>query len=140
MPHLTISTHKYPQLLDDFAAEAEKNGWLAVRHTGRHAGRFYINCSYSHIKPAFASGLMALLTRVAMEENPVYQHSPKLRDMARDLPSPYEPGLKDLTRFLRHSGKLHLEGYVTFRMTEYREKLDMMSYSLIKKLKLIQHD
>ena len=140
MSRLNISTYKYPQLLDDFAAEAEKNGWLAIRHTGREAGRFYINCSYDRGQPVLANGLMALLTQVAIEENPVYQHSSKLRDMARDLPSPYEPGLVNLRVYLQHSDKLHLEGYVAFRMGEYREKLDMMSYSLIKKLKLIRHD
>jgi len=85
---------------------------------------------------------MTLITEIALLENPVYKYSAKLRDMAKDLRGTpiYNEGLIALSHFLKHSRLLHLEGYVAFRMSEYREKLDFMSYSLIKKMKLIQQD
>ena len=142
MKRLTISTYKYNQLLDDFATDGEKNGWLIIQGAGARAKVFFKSCRYCHIQPAFGEGLMALLTHIAMQENPVFRHSPKLQEMANDLRSTpvYTAALKNLTRYLKRNNTLHLEGYVAFRMGEYREKLDMMSYSLIKKLKLIQED
>ena len=85
---------------------------------------------------------MALLANIAQQENPLYQQSQKLREMAGDLQGTalYSSLQKSLEHFVKHNQVLHLEGYVTFRMTEYREKLDMMSYSLIKKMKLCHKD
>jgi len=92
--------------------------------------------------PVLTNGLIALLIDIALEENPVYRHSQKLRDMAYDLRDTalHRKLAGDLTRFLTRARDLHLEGYLNFRMAEYREKLDMMSYSLIKKMKLTQQD
>ena len=142
MKQLTVYTRKYRQPLEDFAAYAVSKG-VNLRRAGElSCGLFSINCLYSHAETAFVGGLMTLLTDIAMQENPVYLHSPKLRDMAADLHSTplYAAVFKEFKQFLRHSRMLHLEGYVVFRMAEYREKLDMMSYSLIKKMKLIQQD
>ena len=142
MKQLTIYTKRYGQLLKDFAADATNNG-LIIRRTDRiSGGLFSINCLCNRTGPAFARALMMLLTDIALLENPIYQHSPKLREMAGDLcDTPlYAAAQRDFSHFLRYNRTLHLEGYVTFRMAEYREKLDILSYSLIKKMKLIQQD
>ena len=142
MKQLTISTHRYSRLLEDFASAIASGGVIIRRAPVLNGGLFSVNCRYNHVTTAFIDGLMTLLTDIALQENPVYQHSPKLREMAGDLHSTplYAAVYKDFAHFIKHSRTLHLEGYVAFRMTEYREKLDMMSYSLIKKMKLIQKD
>ena len=140
MKQLTITTHLYSRQLSDYAARAVDDGFFTVRSSGWNGGVFSINCQYN--PPALYKGLMTLLADIAMLENPVYQHSTKLQCMARDLLSApaYSTYEKALAGFLKHSKVLHLEGYVAFRMAEYREKLDLMSYSLIKKLKLTCQD
>jgi len=142
MKQLTICTHRYSQQLEAFAACATNSGWLTTSKAGWKGGLYSVICQYNSLTPAFTGGVMTLLTDIALQENPIYQNSLKLQDMAHDLRETplYTAGLRYLIRFMRHSRVLHLEGYVAFRMAEYREKLDMMSYSLIKKLNLIQHD
>ena len=142
MKQLTISTHRYNRRLEEFAAAVACSGVIIRKAEGLNCGLFNVNCQYGHAEPAFIEGLMTLLADIAIQENPVYQHSPKLREMAGDLCGTplYAAVRKDLTRFIKRSRVLHLEGYVAFRMSDYCEKLDMMSYSLIKKMKLIQQD
>jgi len=140
MKQLTIYTNRYSQLLEEFTASAASNVLIVRRAGWLNGGLFAINCAYN--PAAFARGLMTLLADIALQKNPIYQNSQKLRDMAGDLRGTdlYTTALGELSRFLKHNRILNLEGYVTFRMSEYREKLDMMSYSLIKKMKLIQQD
>jgi len=142
MKLLTIYTHRYHKLLENFAASwatGVKPSICKVR--GQKSGPFSV-CIHSTTEPSFVEELMALLIDIALQENPIYRYAPKLRDMAADLERTqlYKNLQRDLNRFLKHSRTLHLEGYIAFRMTEYREKLDMMSYSLIKKMKLTQQD
>ena len=142
MKQLTIYTRRYRQQLEDFAEFAVNSG-VNLRRAGKlDCGMFSINCLYNHTDTVFIGGLMTLLTDIALQENPIYLHSPKLREMAGELrdTSLYTAAYKDFICFLKHNRELYLEGYVAFRMAEYREKLDMMSYSLIKKMKLIQQD
>ena len=143
MKQLTICTHKYIQLLEDFAARVKDSSPLTIRRCGEIIdGRFSVDCLINPTDLIFIQELMALLTDIALRENPVYKHSPKLRLLAEDLRTTalYHSLIGGLIRFLKHSRDLHLEGYVAFRMTEYRHKLDILSYSLIKKMKLIQQD
>ena len=82
--------------------------------------------------------LTCLLERIIILKHPVYGHSSKLTDMAFELRQTeiHQANVLELTRYLMENDLLHLEGYTTFRMTDYRNKLDMMMYYLIKKLKL----
>jgi len=138
MAKLTISTHRYRHILESFASRPDIGGQI----TRRKGLLFSVNCLYLHNDINFTERLMALITEIALLENPVYKYSAKLRDMAKDLQGTplYTQGLSELSYFLKHSRLLHLEGYAAFRMSKYREKLDIMSYSLIKKMKLIQQD
>jgi len=143
MKQLTLLTSRYKQLLDSFTSHASTDGGLTIRKTGNLSNAiFFTNCFISPSEPVFIEGLINLLVNIALQENPVYQHSSKLRDMAGDLQGTqlYANLRRGLIRFMKHSPSIHLEGYVAFRMKEYREKLDMMSYSLIKKMKLIRQD
>ena len=143
MKQLTICTHKYSRQLENFVARPGEAAWLVTQPAAWRDGVFSATCQYYHGKPPdFAKGLMGLLTDIAMQENPIYQHSPKLRAMASDLCNTplYAMGLNSLARFIKRSNLLHLEGYVTFRMTDYCEKLDLLSYSLIKKIKFAKQD
>jgi len=142
MKQLTICTHLYSQLLRNFTTHAQNCDWLAKPEPNRKDGLHTVYCQYNNAQAAFAKGLMTLLAEIAVQENPIYQHSPKLQDMAYDLRKTplYAAELRGLIRFLKHNRTLHLEGYVAFRMADYREKLDMMSYSLIKKLNFNRQD
>ncbi|MCL2572012.1 MAG: hypothetical protein FWE11_06375 [Defluviitaleaceae bacterium] len=138
MKPLTIHTYKYKDLIINFADDND----IAVRSTSSSkCGLFSIHCL---IKPndSFIEGFMELLITIALEENPIFNQSPKLRSMADDLRSTplYVALSKDIKTFIKKNNNLHLEGYVTFRMTEYGETLDLMSYTLIKKMNLIQQD
>ena len=140
MKRLTLYTHRYELALRDFAAGAADNGLITVRRAGWRGNNrvFCVCCLWDALQPDFTDGLMVLLEEIAMQENPVYRQSPKLRDLGSDLRHTpvHSQGVKSLDQFLKLNRGLHLEGYVTFRMSEYCETLDMMTYSLIKKLKL----
>ena len=143
MRQLTIYTHRYNQLLELFTSATRPDSRLTVRRAKKHSGKaIYTRCYSNPTEPDFIEALTALLIDIALQENPVYQHSPKMREMAGDLRGTqvYANLRRGLIRFVKNNRTLHLEGYVAFRMKEYREKLDMMSYSLIKKMKLIRND
>ena len=143
MKLLTICTHNYSQMLECFVARAVADSTLTIRRRQwAHSKLVSAVCAYNPTSPVVAQKLTNLLVDIALQENPVYKQSAKLREMAADLRvTPiYDALCRDVTHFIKHSRVLHLEGYVTFRMSEYREKLDIMSYSLIKKLKLIRQD
>jgi len=129
-------------MLEEFTARSKDCGWFAVHRSGWESGLFTVCCQYDNSKQALAKGLMTLIADIVVQENPIYQHSSKLQDMAHDLRKTplFATGLKGLARFLKHNNALHIDGYVAFRMTDYREKLDIMSYTLIKKLKFNQQD
>ena len=133
MKELAIFTYKYIELLNGFAVSC-------AQEVRRKNNMYFVKCTTT--EPAFISRLLNLLIDIALQENPIYQQSPKLREMAKDLhQTEVYTNLKNaLATYVRYNRVLHLEGYIAFRMAEYREKLDMMSYSLIKKMKLIQHD
>ena len=96
------------------------------------AGGLHIaRCRLSNLN---IDALAALLERIVILQHPVYGHSPKLADMALELRE--LQNIKNLENFLQENNSLHLEGYATFRMHEYRSKLDITMYCLIKKLKL----
>jgi len=86
----------------------------------------------------FIQALMLLLYDIAIQENPVYRHSPKLSDLAEGLQNTHLHihDTRRLKAFIQANKELHLDGYVAFRMEEYREKLDMMLYTIIKKINL----
>ena len=85
-----------------------------------------------------AEALLVMLEEIAVLENPVYRHSPKLRALADGLRGTplHQRELVRLREFLKTASSLNIEGYITFRMVEYREKLDMVAYTLIKKMNL----
>jgi len=136
MKQLTILTYHYSTFLSNFVAHTG-TGELLVRR----GGLTLVKC-VNFANATFCERLLELMVDIALDENPLYQQSAKLRDLAGDLrATPVYGRLRSgLRQFLRHSQTLCLEGYLTFRMSEYREKLDMMSYSLIKKMKLTPQD
>ncbi|MCL2421469.1 MAG: hypothetical protein FWD03_06380 [Defluviitaleaceae bacterium] len=82
-----------------------------------------------------------LLEHIVILAHPVYGHAPKLADMAFDLRNTeiHQTNTINLARYIKEHDVLHLEGYATFRMANYRHKLDMMMYCLVKKLKLTEN-
>ena len=143
MRRLNIYTTKYEQELRDFAAKAAAAGQIAIGCSRycekRRLYRLECTCTDSKALPETLAGL---LMDVAEAENAVYKCSPKLRALANGMRSAAirEGEAKRMRIFLTENKALHLEGYATFRMTEYREKLDMMAYSLVKKIKFGKRD
>jgi len=84
--------------------------------------------------------LTHLLERIVIFKHPVYGHSRKLADMATELCGGeiHQANRRRLDAYLLEHDELHLEGYAAFRMSDYRNKLDMLMYRLIKKLKLTE--
>lgn len=136
MKQLTIFTRNYCHLLEKFAHEK------CTYKTCLRGGMFSVSIRFIITDSPVIEALLTLLTDIALQENPIFKHSPKLQDMAGDLRNTqvFSNLKRSLLRFIKHNNSLHLEGYVAFRMAEYREKLDIMSYSLIKKMKLIRQD
>ena len=141
MKRLTIYTQQYENLLRDFAKGLDIFDVKFVRH-GKN--RLFCMClTWENETNALAiDRLAAFLQDVAALENPVYRYSIKMREMAKALQetSAHSVETKRLKAFLRGSRVLNLEGYITFRMSEYRHKLDIMSYRAIKKIELTRKE
>ena len=124
MKSMTILTQDYRQDLENLNLPCRAIGSL-----------YGAKCSRDHLD---TDGLMCLLERIIILGHPVYGHSPKLADMAIELRHTeiHQANVAELTRYFKEQDTLHLEGYAAFRMANYRHKLDMIVYCLIKKLKL----
>ena len=127
MKVLTILTQRHRQALEDVL--------LGLRCSTR-GGLHEIKCSQDRID---IDALVVLLERIVVLEHPVYGHSLKLADMALefDYTETRRANAAELLQYIGEYDLLHLEGYAVFRMQNYRYKLDMMMYGLIKKLKLV---
>ena len=139
MKTLTILTGAYARELYSFASEAASQGKLTYSRENKRDGFYRVYCAYN-TTALMAEALLPLLEYIAMRENPIYRYSAKLRDFAAEHIR-YESRPENtarLCRYLNCSHSLHLEGYITFRMAEYRAKLDAAVFSLIKKLKLTE--
>ena len=125
----------------EFAPKAAAAEIIYINKTGREKNGYMISFAIVR-REAFCEQLLKLLMDITENENPVYKHSAKLRKMARELRhSPtFSHELKLLKEFISCGKELNIEGYVTFRMCEFREKLDLMVYSLVKKIKFSNRD
>jgi len=123
---LTILTQRHKQALKDVLPD------VRCIHDG---GLYKIRCPSDRLD---VDGLAILLEHIVVLEHPVYGHSLKLADMALALcyTEIHQANVAELLQYIKEYDLLHLEGYAAFRMPEYRYKLDMMMYGLIKKLKL----
>ena len=137
MKRLTIRSQKYQSELEDFAAKAIAAELIKTGNIKGNTLKLTITETET-----FCEMLMNLLADAAEMENPIYKNSVKLRKMARDLrrTPAYIRELRQLKEFTAGSKELNIEGYVTFRMSEYKEKLDMMMYSIVKKIKFSNRD
>ena len=106
-----------------------------------------LNLQHCHKKSLFIAkgtfdpvALVCLLEHIVILTHPVYGHSPKLVDMALELRTTevHKANIEELISYLKENNVIHLEGYATFRMADYRNKLDIMMYCLIKKMNLHQ--
>ena len=140
MKRLTIYTQNHEKLLREFAQEFEMAAVKFSRHKKTRNNFFGVRFSWEgSANLAVVERLVFFLQDVALLENPIYRHSAKLREMAcglRETPT-HSKEVQRLKAFLRGSRVLHLEGYILFRMGEYRHKLDIMSYRAIKKMELV---
>lgn len=136
MKRFVLYSARYDGALCDFAAKAAAAEVIYIRKNCKENARRTLVFAVRE-RDAFYRALLDLLCDIAEAENPVYRHSPQLRGMARELRhSPvYSRELRRLRQFVAGSRELFLEGYATFRMSEFREKLDSLIYSLVKKIK-----
>jgi len=134
MKRTIIHTSKYKTELAQFAQSAT---FCTVKNFQTHTQFIWENSA----TPIFAHSLMHLLHIISMAENPVYRYSPKLRDLANGLldTDTYTQALAELASFLKANKEINLDGYATFRMEEYRAKLDMMLYTIMKKINLSKY-
>jgi len=131
MKNLTIITLSHRQTLTETISNLLKDDTRGESH-----GKFYkVYCSYDNLD---TNVLTYLLERIVILDHPVYGKSSKLTDMALELKftDAHRSNVFQLERYLEENDLLHLEGYTIFRMADYRNKLDIMMYCIIKKLKL----
>jgi len=133
MKQITICTNRYYNELENFIKNAQENNLFAIAKK-QHANIKLVwdKCATEEI----VCVLIHLLYSIATNENPVYRHSPKLKDLSASLQntSQYKNDVKQLKTFLQNSKELHIDGYVAFRMEEYKQQLDMMLYKIVKKI------
>jgi len=156
MKRLTLYTCSHKEGLQKFAKQAseiahinwarwrenKKDNKTETKIKTKEKRLFALNISWDRAEnDKLAELLMTFLEEIALSANPIYCHSPKLMELARnlrytDLHRVHDREKRQLKTFLKYNKVLHLEGYATFRMEEYRNKLDMITYGLIKKLNL----
>jgi len=134
MKRTIIHTSKYKTELAQFAQSAT---FCTVKNFQTHTQLIWENST----APIFAQTLMHLLHKIIMAENPVFRYSPKLRNLANGIlgTETHTQALAELTAFLKANKEINLDGYAAFRMEEYRAKLDMMLYTIMKKINLSKH-
>ena len=142
MKRLTIYTHSHDKLLLKFVKGLNIS---TVQSSKRRKNDYYIGVRLAwenEVHEQIIDCLAAFLQDVAVLENPVYRCSPKLREIAKDLQeSPaHSREVQRLKAFLRGSRVLNLEGYIIFRMGEFRHQLDIISYRAVKMLGLMQRE
>ena len=138
---MQIFTEQYENALRDFAAKAAA---AEIVHIIKSRNTSHMNVLEIKINrhEAFYEALLAMLLDITEMENPVYRQSNKLRSMAHGLRrTPLAAReLQRLREFVAENSSLHIDGYITFRLSEFREKLDILIYSLVKKIKFGQKD
>jgi len=134
MKRITLNTLRYKPELSCFAenaaaqnictAQQAKNGILLIWETSKTS--------------VLVALLLHLLQYIAVQENPIFKYSKKLQQLTTDLQHTdiHNIETEKLTEYIKSNKELNLEGYVAFRMAEYKGKLDSMLYSVIKKINL----
>jgi len=135
---LTIYTVGFDRQLYDFARDfgLVRLLWAKWRSGGQVFG---VQLAWENGDTTEVVGrVCGFLQQLVALENPLYGHSPKLMELALGLQGTpvHQREVKRLKGFLRGSRVLHIEGYLNFRMGEFRNHLDVISYRAIKKMKL----
>ena len=142
MKRLTIYTKQHEYILREFAREigTASVDWAKWRDNDRLFGVCITWENAMH--GSIVEKLAVFLQDIAALENPIYKHSPKLREIAKRLQSTpaHSREVKRLKSFLKNSRTLNIEGYIAFRMSEFRHQLDIMSYRVIKKLRICERE
>ncbi|MCL2357157.1 MAG: hypothetical protein FWC70_08375 [Defluviitaleaceae bacterium] len=136
MKQFTIRTSRHEASLKDFAARAAAAEMIYINNVRKTQTECALKFAVVRREP-FCALLLTFLADTAALENPVYRHSAKLREMALSLRKTplFKRELRLLREFFAQNSELNVEGYTTFRMFEFREKLDTMIYTLVKKIK-----
>jgi len=144
MKHIAIYTIRYKNELENFMTNAKKNNFCITNKKQdtsnvipSKASCFFMKLAWEKsVADKITQELIHMLYHIVTNENPVYKYSPKLKDLSTSLHNTpqYENDVEQLKSFLHSSKELNIDGYVTFRMDEYKEKLDMMLYKIVKKI------
>jgi hypothetical protein len=110
------------------------NNPIPVRGKGNKGALFYARCAYDADGTDFFKSFALFLEGIVLDENPVYGHSPKLKEMTGRLNGMTALSLRE---YLTENKTLHIEGFITFRMEEYKYQLDRAMMGMIKKLRLL---
>ena len=132
MKRTNLHPGKYHTQLNELVSNLTKKNLCAIKIYLSYVQIIWESTALDTI----AQELMEMLYCVAMEENPVYRHSPKLRDIALGLINSdlHKQEQEKLKQFIKSNKDFNIEGYVIFRMEEHHKKLDMMLYSIMKKI------
>jgi len=134
MKRITLHTLHYKHELAEFAEDITKKEICTVQST-KNGTLFIWEISKA---AAFVNMLLFLLQNIALQENPIFKHSKKLKNLTEGLQNTdiHNIETEKLTEYIKSNKELNLEGYATFRMAEYKGKLDSMLYGIIKKINL----
>jgi len=83
---------------------------------------------------SFADNISSLLETIILEKNQVAMAHARLREILSNIV--FEPGKNKIARlveqYISECDYLNLEGFVTFRLSDYSHKVDLVMYAAIK--------
>ncbi|MCL2566183.1 MAG: putative sporulation protein YtxC [Defluviitaleaceae bacterium] len=126
---LTISTGSYMNELMD---------WIAQNNYNNYIENFEIendNCFITLNAPRnFTSNIITLFERIILERNQVAKVHDRLKELLANIV--IGPSKKDIihliNKYILESDHINLEGFVTFRLSDYSHMIDLVLYQAVK--------
>lgn len=128
MKTLCIYTEKYPEAMRRFFP-ADGDSVLAY---GSMNGADYI---YASNRQSTRVRLQGMMEYILLNDNPVLVDSEKAFGSVAELAFQPTRGIMKLKleEFLRESDAISIEGYISFRLSEYSGRINAILYSIVKK-------
>ena len=129
MEEITLQTQSHPETLEQLLSSLP-DGMAAVSP----GPLFTLRLPRTALN---GEALAQQLAYIHLQQHPIFRHSPKLDDIARQLRQTeiHRAHTQKLSRYLDTHPTLNLEGYATFCMADYHHKLDLIAYCIVKRMR-----